>query len=230
VLEEIYSLNDLGEKVDINPRSIRSYIQQGLMRGPDTKGRNAQYGPYHLRRLNVIKTLKEVHKLSLVEIRRLITMAGAGLDTDEGLSSALELLEAGSSKLRDDAPRADRKSKLSRMRSSRLQNSKSSWDPNISEYMASESPRSARPQRAESAYYHSRNLQVSPQLEDLLRHLRRMLTVRPQRGTKSEDWTRLPITSDVELHIRGQLSPAQLACFEEISDIIRHILLGEESL
>ena len=52
-----YSLEDLARHLDIQPRTIRSYIQQGLLRGPDTMGRNARYSAYHLKRLELIKTL-----------------------------------------------------------------------------------------------------------------------------------------------------------------------------
>ena len=39
-----YSLEDLAKILRINPRTIRSYIQQGLLRGTDSLGRNARYG------------------------------------------------------------------------------------------------------------------------------------------------------------------------------------------
>ena len=57
---DVYSLDGLAQKVGIHPRTIRSYIQQGLLRGPESMGRNAHYTDYHLKRLEVIKTLNEL--------------------------------------------------------------------------------------------------------------------------------------------------------------------------
>ena len=35
-----------------------------------------------------------------------------------------------------------------------------------------------------------------------------------------------PATPDLEIHVRGEVSPEQLLLFEQIADHIRHILLG----
>ena len=45
-----YSLEELAKRVGIQPRTIRSYINQGLLRGPDSLGRNARYSEYHRKR------------------------------------------------------------------------------------------------------------------------------------------------------------------------------------
>ena len=75
-----YTLEELSQMLRINPRTIRSYIQQGLLRGPDSMGRNARYGDYHAKRLQTIRQLKDDHNLPLSEIRRLVTMAAPDED------------------------------------------------------------------------------------------------------------------------------------------------------
>ena len=45
--DAIYTLNELADLVDIRSRTIRSYIQQDPLRGPDSMGRNARYSDYH---------------------------------------------------------------------------------------------------------------------------------------------------------------------------------------
>jgi len=50
------------------------------------------------------------------------------------------------------------------------------------------------------------------------------------RKTRGEEWVRLQITPDIEIHVRGHLSSEQLAGFEELSDMMRHILLGRSEL
>jgi len=79
-----YTLSELAGLVDIHPRTIRSYIQQDLLRGPDTMGRNARYSDYHRKRLEAIKTLRSDYALPLDEIRRLVSLA----DIDEDIKIA----------------------------------------------------------------------------------------------------------------------------------------------
>ena len=54
----------------MQPRTIRSYIEQGLLRGPETGGRGARYSLYHLQRLQAIHALKEMRGFALAEVRR----------------------------------------------------------------------------------------------------------------------------------------------------------------
>src|SRR5947207_11962998 len=65
-----YSLNDLAEAAGIEARTIRSYIERGLLPGADTLGRAASYSEEHLARLQVIRSLRRARpNLSLNEIR-----------------------------------------------------------------------------------------------------------------------------------------------------------------
>ena len=70
-------LAELSAKADVSPRTVRYYIQQGLLPEPESRGPGAHYGPEHLDRLNLIRQLQREH-LPLAEIRRRI----------DGLSSA----------------------------------------------------------------------------------------------------------------------------------------------
>ena len=70
-----YSLKELAELTGLTTRVIRSYIAQDLLRGPDSIGRNATYGAYHLNRLQVIKQLRDLGGKSLSEIRQYLMMA-----------------------------------------------------------------------------------------------------------------------------------------------------------
>jgi DNA-binding transcriptional MerR regulator len=62
-------LSELCALVDVTPRTVHFYIQQGLLPGPDGTGRGAKYGPRHVVRLRLIKRLQKEH-LPLAEIRR----------------------------------------------------------------------------------------------------------------------------------------------------------------
>ena len=59
----------LAAAADVSTRTVRYYIQQGLLPAPESRGPGAHYGAEHLARLRVIKRLQREH-LPLAEIRR----------------------------------------------------------------------------------------------------------------------------------------------------------------
>jgi DNA-binding transcriptional MerR regulator len=64
----------------MQPRTIRSYIERDLLRGPELGGRGARYTDYHVTRLQAIRTLKDFRGLPLAEVRRrLLGIAGPEL-------------------------------------------------------------------------------------------------------------------------------------------------------
>jgi DNA-binding transcriptional MerR regulator len=63
-----YSLNELAALADVTPRTIRFYIEQGLLPAPATLGPKSRYTDEHLERLLLIKKLQAAH-LPLAEIR-----------------------------------------------------------------------------------------------------------------------------------------------------------------
>lgn len=66
--EPTYTIADLADLASVTPRTIRYYIAQGLLPGPDQVGRGATYGDAHLARLRLIRKLAREH-LPLAEIR-----------------------------------------------------------------------------------------------------------------------------------------------------------------
>jgi len=69
--ETSLDLSELSARADVSPRTVRYYIQQGLLPEPESRGPGAHYGPEHLDRLNLIRQLQREH-LPLAEIRRRI--------------------------------------------------------------------------------------------------------------------------------------------------------------
>jgi len=67
-----YRLREVAKLVGIEPRTIRSYIQQAVIPGPDQRGRNARYGAVHLDRLRAVVFLRNQRGLSLPAIRSLL--------------------------------------------------------------------------------------------------------------------------------------------------------------
>ena len=78
-----FELNELCEQVDVTQRTVRYYIQQGLLPSPGL-GPGARYGSGHLARLRLIRMLQREH-LPLAEIRRRLE----GLD-DGAIEAVLE--------------------------------------------------------------------------------------------------------------------------------------------
>jgi len=64
-------LTEVSDRAQVSARTIRYYIQQGLIPAPETRGPGAHYGPAHVDRLRLIKLLQRQH-LPLSEIRRRI--------------------------------------------------------------------------------------------------------------------------------------------------------------
>src|SRR4051812_40556202 len=69
-------LTGLADRAGVSIRTVRYYIQQGLLPKPDARGPGAHYTEEHLDRLLLIKRLQREH-LPLAEIRRVLD-ASAG--------------------------------------------------------------------------------------------------------------------------------------------------------
>lgn len=65
----VYSLSDLCDLAEVTPRTVRYYVQQGLLRSPEVAGSNTRYDEGHLWRLRLIRQLQRDH-LPLAEIRK----------------------------------------------------------------------------------------------------------------------------------------------------------------
>jgi DNA-binding transcriptional MerR regulator len=66
-----YSLTKLAKAADVSSRTIRYYIQHGLLPSPHGGGPGSHYDYGHLARLRLIKRLQDTH-LPLAEIRKQI--------------------------------------------------------------------------------------------------------------------------------------------------------------
>jgi DNA-binding transcriptional MerR regulator len=204
-----YTLEELAQLLRINPRTIRSYIQQGLLRGPDSMGRNARYSDYHVKRLQTIRQLKDDHNLPLSQIRQLVTMAAP----DEDLQIQLVPVRAPEEETMQSMPEPS--SALDYIRSRRADG------------------RGGEP-LMEAAFSPAEKSEITPRqerpIEALLAKLRDQagLGSSVPRRSRGQEWVRLEVTPDIELHLRGPLYGEQLKDFERLADLMRHILLGSE--
>ncbi len=65
----VYSIEELAAESGFDKRVIRSFIEQGLLTGPDSKGRYARYSESHLIRLKAIRYLRDSRDMTLSDIR-----------------------------------------------------------------------------------------------------------------------------------------------------------------
>ena len=80
----MYKLDELAREADVAPRTVRYYVQRGLLPAPEFKGKDTSYGREHLARLLAIKRLQAAHlPLDAIEAR----LASATLDEIERLAS-----------------------------------------------------------------------------------------------------------------------------------------------
>jgi DNA-binding transcriptional MerR regulator len=65
---ETFDLSELAAAAGVTPRTIRYYVQQGLLPSPGTRGPGTRYDRAHFDRLQLIRRLQRQH-LPLAEIR-----------------------------------------------------------------------------------------------------------------------------------------------------------------
>ena len=80
-----YSLKELSRLADVTPRTIRFYIEQGLLPSPGQSGPSTRYTDEHFQLLRMIKKLQLAH-FPLAEIRnRLRTLTSDQMsDIEDG--------------------------------------------------------------------------------------------------------------------------------------------------
>lgn len=66
---DTFDLPALAAAADVSARTVRYYVQQGLIPAPESRGPGAHYTRDHLDRLRLIKRMQREH-LPLAEIRR----------------------------------------------------------------------------------------------------------------------------------------------------------------
>jgi DNA-binding transcriptional MerR regulator len=54
-----FKLEELAEKAGVSPRTVRYYVQRGLLRAPEFRGRDTAYTDDHLLRLRAIRKLQD---------------------------------------------------------------------------------------------------------------------------------------------------------------------------
>jgi DNA-binding transcriptional MerR regulator len=198
---ETYDLNELSAAAGVTPRTVRYYVQQGLLPSPGTRGPGTRYDRAHLDRLQLIRRLQREH-LPLAEIRRRLE----ALD-DDGVRDALRAAPQPPAR----SAALDYVRELLSRQAARTESAPTS---------TAGAPSPAFAARHESPPA-SAALQASPAVEpaQVAQSIRHAHT----RST----WDRIPLAPDVELHIRRPLSREQNRQVERLIEAARDLFAEE---
>ena len=241
------TLQDLADQTGIEPRTIRSWIQQGLLAGPETGGRYARYNEQALDRLWAIKALRDFYGMTLTSIRHELlvsddqriaalakegrgaqmqnpdspdlTAAGNNADPAPAGTTALEYLRA----LRASGSFAGPGSKT--LPSDVVGTGTSSKGSKAIPAMAAQ-PAPASPLPDDQPPPPSSRSRLVAALETFERSLKKRQIPRKAKG---EVQLKIPVTPDIELTIRGRMTPEDIAQYERLADLLKELLQGDLS-
>lgn len=234
--EATYTLEELAEESGFDKRVIRSFIENGLLLGPDSRGRYARYGPGHLARLKAIRNLRERHSLSFNEVRQaLMGMSDEDIRTlaeppstprlrGHRRSSVIDYLDG----LRAGHSGQNRDYVLASVEDAEDQsNSIQSMRRREQDATHVGSGRKAEPESGEDETpLEARNLSGSP-VDRLLSALGSLTGSAVSKGqSRSEVLHRFNVTPDIEISIRNLSDASQIERWGRICDSLREILLG----
>jgi len=210
----IYSLDDLAKLTGLSPRTIRNYIQKGLLPGAKTRGRNASYTDAHLDRLRCIQIIRDKSGLPLDELR--MVMQSISDDQIHLIGTGQEEVVAmpiGKSGPIPDQTVAQSPRSYSMPQAEAPAFSK--WSSPSGETDALEYIRSIKKTKFKDE---SRIAELVRTLEGLIDRQR------VYRKAKNEWWATVKITEDMEIRARG-LDQTDLGQLERLADILRHLLM-----
>ena len=198
------TLQELSTETGVEPRTIRSYVEKGVIPGPESLGRGARYPRETLDRLKVLQLLRDANRdLTLDQIRVLMQRIGAS----QMGAIANGTLRIGAL-IDTDAIGASQPSKtaaLDYLRSIRGTPVGQSWKASV------QSP--------------PRDTDHLPALEKAARALATLVgQPASSRSARGETWYRIALTHDIELSVRGEFDTEQLAQLHRISDSLRTLL------
>jgi DNA-binding transcriptional MerR regulator len=211
---EEYTLDDLSMRTGFDRRVIRSFIEQGLLRGPQTLGRYARYSPAHLIRLLAIKALKENKGMQLTEIRQALMV----MTDDEQLTLAGQYY--GEQPVVAAEPV---NSALDYIRS--IRSSPQGVSLTAEESLAAFIVATVEKQQNNSGGVNSPIPGNTP-IDHLVDELGKLVdSSKMRKQARGESWYRISVTPDIELSVRGIRDQEHLARLERVADCLREILM-----
>ena len=211
---EKYTVSELERESGVKARTIRKYIQMGLVPQAETRGPGAGYTDDHLARLKVVERLRtKSSSLTLDRIRLILQQLSPGdieavasnqtqiealIDIEPPESTALEYIRS----VRSQPVDAVEHVALAKMIS----------EPSSPEHPATKRIRDSKTTKQTT-------------VEQIVEAMEQLSGRRSSpRSVKKETWRRIEITPDIELSIRGEFDDDQQAQFYRIADLLRYLL------
>lgn len=198
------SLVELAAASGVEGRTIRSWVAQGLLPAPLTRGPAARYPADTLERVLAVCAMRDALGMPIAEIRKELLVA----DRDQIRGYANRA--AGLAQEAQPSPAATERAPAT---SSALD-----YISRLRTRAGTDVTPSAPPAQS-AAPLPVRGFEA---LEQALAHGR----FEPARKSRAEEWLRISITPDVELAVRAPLDAEQRTRLERCGDLIRDILLG----
>lgn len=215
MLELGLTLESLSEKAGVEARTLRSWISEGLLAPPFKPGRGAQYPLSNLDRALAVRTLKDLYGLSLSEIGRRFMMA-----SDEQIRAwALEVGPATSSK-------GTAREYLRRLGQKAEHDGEASVSEGFLEGKAPSASPKTTTNRSQRRMLPGTGQTDLASIERLTLQLEEILEAPAPRRSRGVVWTRISVTPDLEISVRGELEPGERVLFEQLADQFRAILTG----
>lgn len=223
------TLQELAELSGVEQRTIRSYVERGILPGPDSLGRGARYPREALDRLRVLLLLRDANRaLTLDQVRVLLQ----SLNPRQLRDIASGALRIGAVVDTDALPAPGRGDALAYLKS--IQPAPEPAGPAGGPFAAAHAAlfpgTGSQPRDINMAA----SCDAAPAPADAehltaLAHAARALasltgTAPTARGVRGESWYRLPITPDIELSVRGAYGTEEMAQLHRIGDALRHLL------
>lgn len=214
-------IGELAKQAGVSVRTVRYYLDQGLLPAPQNRGRYLVFGEEHLQRLELIRRLKTLH-LPLEEIRQLLASA-SDLEIHQRLEAAAPFgLEAGSSESGKTL------SKSPTERSDHLPGRPPLPSLQLHKQMQSLPDKLEKPGQAALDYLETladtrRSVQeLKPNLNALKPSPNRPFAAPAGSRSQSTPWQRLELIPGVELHFRDPLDPDTRRLVEDLIEFARN--------
>ena len=215
------TLEELSERSGVEARTLRSWVSEGLLSPPFKAGRGARYPASNADRALAVRALKDLHGLSLSEIGRRFMMA-----TEDQIREWA--LESGPT----SAPRGTARDYLSRIQGRGIKplaapQSKDSHPQASLSLEPKFAPSTARlPFKSNSGLRGDERAADLANIERLILQLEQVLETPAPRRSRGAIWTRISVTPDLEISVRGDLEPRERILIEQLADQFRAILTG----
>lgn len=219
--DEGLTLEELSARTGVEARTLRSWVSEGLLAPPLKAGRGARYPAGNADRALAVRALKDLHGLSLSEIGRRFMMATedrirdwareAGPTTAPGASARDYLRRI---RAEDDARLPQRALGMFREAPPTPASDRSSFAAGVGKPPLLDARQPRPDDRAEDL----------ASIERLILQLQKVLEAPAPRRCRGAVWTRIAVTPDLELSVRGALEPRERILFEQLADQFRAIL------